>query len=407
MNAIIKFFRKKKFASKNRVTNIDAKGKIPPSCELIYSNNYIGLSAEAARICYNSAEKSSESAKLKYIENKVKAGHESVIEHTNIVVEFTVDKNSTYIDHLIDFISAAKFLYVKHYTADQNDIIVLSGSILGFKQLIRRSDAKNNIFITMLIFQLYKLPKQFFYDFIYDGIMQENLFKYFENKESNTTISDINKQTSFVVDKNNNQYLDIISYSNYDNIIERYPFDDAIDMITISVVFSNMSRACCQQVNRHRNATSMQSQRYVKENNFNFIYPDAIQNEKLDNILAEIQSNYNNLINQGYKPEDARSILPMNCASKQMISFTLRNAIHFCKIRTEHGAQSEVRKFAEVLKQYILNTFGEKINEDNFNDFLLPRYDKDQKQFELDNTAIDEVEEFEEIYPTGDMEGYE
>ncbi len=140
-----------------------------------------------------------------------------------------------------------------------------------------------------------------------------------------------------------------------------------------------VSRSLLAQLTRHRIASySVQSQRYVKENAFEYVVPpeiaaipeaaeefrkameeDQAHYEKLTAILKE--KHRKRLIEQGMSPaaaaraaekqaiEDARFVLPNACTTKIMMTMNARSLMNFFRIRCCNRAQWEIRELAEKM----------------------------------------------------------
>ena len=64
---------------------------------------------------------------------------------------------------------------------------------------------------------------------------------------------------------------------------------------------------------------------------------------------------YKALINQGYKREEARRVLPLDTTTVYYFKIDLRNLLHLIEERTAPGAQSETRKIVEGMKTLLLD----------------------------------------------------
>ena len=151
------------------------------------------------------------------------------------------------------------------------------------------------------------------------------------------------------------------------------------------------------QITRHRIASfSVQSQRYVKKDNFIYITPPAIsENREINNIyeksildsfeqynkIADMLSEkyYNEFINSGVSEKQARSkaekkaiedakknlievpivgntiphdfVLPNACETKMVVTMNARSLLNFFRLRCCNRAQWEIRAVAiEMLK---------------------------------------------------------
>ena len=115
----------------------------------------------------------------------------------------------------------------------------------------------------------------------------------------------------------------------------------------------NCSRAMTHQLVRHRLiAVSQQSQRYVDEEDFTYVVPESMPPELVDefhNDMKTIQDMYRKWRDKGLKKEDARFVLPNACTSEIVVSANFREWRHILSVRTDKGAQWEIRKAANLI----------------------------------------------------------
>ncbi|MEM0231452.1 MAG: FAD-dependent thymidylate synthase [Candidatus Woesearchaeota archaeon] len=123
-----------------------------------------------------------------------------------------------------------------------------------------------------------------------------------------------------------------------------------------------ISRACSHQLVRHRIASySQQSQRYVSYENVKFVVPPEIARNSEDKLkfltqcLKEFEV-YLEFVNKGYKPEDARFLLPNATETKIIITMNARELLHFYELRTCERAQWEIRQMAKQMLTLSYNT---------------------------------------------------
>lgn len=114
------------------------------------------------------------------------------------------------------------------------------------------------------------------------------------------------------------------------------------------------SRACSHQLVRHRtNKYTQRSQRYCKEDGFEYYTPDSIVANKCVHVYTEamnlIQSYYDILIESGVPAEDARYVLPNACETIIYITMDFRNFFHFLNERLCTRAQKEIRDIAKEM----------------------------------------------------------
>ncbi len=168
-------------------------------------------------------------------------------------------------------------------------------------------------------------------------------------------------------------FLDMLTEIGHESPIEHASFTFGIE---------GVSRSLLAQITRHRLASySVQSQRYVKEDLFEFVLPpeieavpeakaeflrameeDAAHYQRLTNLLQE--KHYEAFLAQGEEPkaakkkaekkaiEDARFVLPNACATKMICTMNARSLLNFFTHRCCNRAQWEIRALAtEMLKE--------------------------------------------------------
>ncbi len=134
-----------------------------------------------------------------------------------------------------------------------------------------------------------------------------------------------------------------------------------VEHISFTFGIEGISRACSHQLVRHRVASySQQSQRYVREEQFDFIIPPSIKQDtaliqEYKKFMADAQENYTRALKRlealGYRGEagqqDARYLLPNAAETKIIVTMNARELLHFFRVRTCNRAQWEIRAMAE------------------------------------------------------------
>lgn len=155
--------------------------------------------------------------------------------------------------------------------------------------------------------------------------------------------------------------------------------ESPIEHASFSFAIEGVSRSLLAQITRHRIASfSVQSQRYVKEDAFEYVVPHEIEDipeakaefirameedqktyEKLAGILFD--KHYKHFLMQGQEEktakrnaekkaiEDARYVLPNSCATKLIMTINARSIRNFFKLRCCNRAQWEIRELAEEM----------------------------------------------------------
>jgi thymidylate synthase (FAD) len=128
-----------------------------------------------------------------------------------------------------------------------------------------------------------------------------------------------------------------------------------VEHVSFTFALEGVSRVLSHQLVRHRIGVSysQKSQRYVKENQFEFVIPPSVQkNAAAEKIfrkkMADIQKAYHELLN--YVPaEDARYVLPNATETKLLVTYNARSLYHFFQLRCCQRAQWEIREMAELM----------------------------------------------------------
>ena len=184
---------------------------------------------------------------------------------------------------------------------------------------------------------------------------------------SASTIDDLMDNLS--VDKTN-AFLSMLMDVGHESPIEHASFTFGIE---------GVSRSLLAQITRHRMASfSVQSQRYVKENNFDYITPPEIAGDPealsvyLDAMdkageayraLAALlkDKHTDRLVDEGMEREeaarkaskmaieDARFVLPNACDTKMLVTMNARSLHNFFRHRCCQRAQWEIRAVADEM----------------------------------------------------------
>lgn len=184
--------------------------------------------------------------------------------------------------------------------------------------------------------------------------------------------SDIGSLMEGLTDDKIESFIDMLVSIGHESVMEHVSFTFGIEGI---------SRACSHQLVRHRIASySQKSQRYVNENDFDFVTPPEIENSpeakaEFDRMINEITKSYSkiaDILTDSHKErfiaegmdeknasskarklanEDARFILPNACETKIVVTMNVRSLFNFFRHRCCNRAQWEIRDVAnEMLK---------------------------------------------------------
>ena len=128
-----------------------------------------------------------------------------------------------------------------------------------------------------------------------------------------------------------------------------------LEHVSFTFAIEGVSRVLTHQLVRHRMASySQQSQRYVKEHDFETILPLSIaarpaEREKFEKLMSEIRNLYTEWTEMGIPAEDARYILPNAAETKIVVTMNVRSLYNFFRLRCCSRAQWEIRALADKM----------------------------------------------------------
>lgn len=172
--------------------------------------------------------------------------------------------------------------------------------------------------------------------------------------------------------------------SSFVNMLAEIGHESPIEHASFTFGIEGVSRALLAQITRHRMASfSVQSQRYVKENNMEYVTPPEIleNKEALDlylNAMEYAENTYKKLseilekkhiqtfLNEGLDEkaakraaekkaiEDARFVLPNACDTKMVVTMNARSLMNFFSHRCCNRAQWEIREVAKQMLELVV-----------------------------------------------------
>lgn len=403
--------------------------------QVIFTNDAINICYEASKSCYASELSYDIETRKKYIGARIKEGHSSISEHSNAIYFLRIPKK--YAIDLVEFLASTLFLYTCVKLSENNIYLLIGGSSLAFNHTIANMYNQINpilIEIKNLVYESF--PECFFRNLTNTHMLQSSRFvdetvsaryhwagapiiKAGKLSTYQYTIKSMDdSRIEFInVDPIRSIYHFVNQYANFSLL-------DILEFCTVSVKFKGMSRIITQQLTRHRNAITQESQRYVdySESQFNSpaMYKEEYDPDKLYNIRLDgtdyavtlqslgdmIASIYPQMLNQGLKREDARAYLPNNIQSNLYVTFTYKTLFHFLKLRLDKHAQAEIRHYANIIVESLFST--DEISK-IFNVALFENedFDKDRALEIIDEYLIDKAM-YSEVYESnGIVEGNE
>lgn len=128
-----------------------------------------------------------------------------------------------------------------------------------------------------------------------------------------------------------------------------------LEHVTFTFAIEGISRVLTHQLVRHRIASySQQSQRYVKEHDFEYILPPTVASRpeakaKFELLMQTIQNTYDELVSLGVHQEDARYVLANATETKMVVTMNARALLNFFQLRCCTRAQWEIRRLANLM----------------------------------------------------------
>lgn len=167
------------------------------------------------------------------------------------------------------------------------------------------------------------------------------------------------------------------------NMLSEIGHESPIEHVSFTFAIEGVSRSLLAQITRHRMASfSVQSQRYVRENGFEYVVPPEIDKvpaarEQFIRAMEEDQRTYELLtatLMEGYLKElvekgmpekqarsqaekhaieDARYVLPNACTTRIVMTANARSLKNFFRLRCCNRAQWEIRTLAEEMYRLV------------------------------------------------------
>ena len=132
------------------------------------------------------------------------------------------------------------------------------------------------------------------------------------------------------------------------------------EFVNYTFRITGVTRAFTHQFVRTRQGSyAQQTMRMLEMEAFDFVKPKTVEesdeaNHRWDEIMADIQHGYNELLAAGIPPEDARGILPTNICTNIIAQFNLRTLSEMAKSRTGGRTQSEYRDVFNAMCEAML-----------------------------------------------------
>lgn len=124
------------------------------------------------------------------------------------------------------------------------------------------------------------------------------------------------------------------------------------------------NRNITHELVRHRIASySQESTRYVKYDDIEFIPwidPRGLKVNHvydLEDLYVDLEFLYGKLIEDNFKPEEARDILPGSVATTIIVTMNMRELRHFLKLRLSKAAHPQMRDLAKMIQDIVKENY--------------------------------------------------
>lgn len=139
--------------------------------------------------------------------------------------------------------------------------------------------------------------------------------------------------------------------------------ESVIEHASATFLMEGISRACAQQLTRHRLASfSMESQRYVELKaegddwrdvvSAACVIPPSFGEEEMAALYHSLMA-YKAAREGGNRKEDARFLLPMAARTTLVMTANMREWRHIIQVRTHPSAQWEIREVIQAVRSIL------------------------------------------------------
>ena len=376
----------------------------PYMVEVIHVNPNVYLAHRGARVCVGKMPIDGTVVdRMNHLTKIVGMGHESVMEHTNVIVVFKINEewlNSTSAE-FADLLSCLKYCNVsvrrmiipsQGPIPENRTLLLVGGSIRGFIHALRELQAGLNPYRRFLQETIYlTCEKCFLGPLIEHELLDVDRCTYLGNGKISMMKSKVTQLKNHLESAEGDNedavcdyiddpqeveadHADLVYVSPINDIYDKvrnygFTLRDVYKVATLSFVFHDISRTCSHQLVRHRNGISQESQRYVTHDykkETDFVDPIKLNLEErysspeYKGVMEYIDGMnpfkpYFYLISNKVQKEDARAWLPSNVTTQLMMTFTYEHYGSFLKLRLAKGAQKEIRELAEETTTLVMD----------------------------------------------------
>lgn len=299
---------------------------LPPSVTLIKNENLLKTVEFCARLCYKSEASITDDSYIRFCKARFAEHHYAIFEHANFVFHIGLDNK----DDCLRLITVFENLYGVTYQTTYDGLFVT----LNLRHIFELADEGN--------FQFYDMLSEEYKIFYTPDERQNLIVKHLCPCLTNVTLLTPDDVLSDVRIRHN-----------------RFMF--------YTVAF-DCQRSVWDELARHRkNGLCCESSRYCSYNKgkfggeITFSQPDWYnaeaeeENEKVlkaDCLTAE--KNYMDLIAKGFKPQDARYVLPLGYRVNCVVTASMEQWEHIIDLRTSNAAHPDIKAIMEKVEKMIL-----------------------------------------------------
>lgn len=301
--------------------------------KLIYRNKNFGKLMEfCGRTCYNSIDKITKDSYIKFISGICKSGHESVLEHSNMI--YIVPYNRILDSYLASTIFENNKL-IDYMSFPNDNYIIFRGNLRMFKDLCRslinNSELSGQV---AAIWESFKsIPTCYFADF-------KNILY---GTEDNPVL-----ETEEIIPVKLSDYVDLLYIDDIESIKinDKFMKKGKLNKLRIMTLRLKEPRFITHQEVRHRMSSySQESQRYCNySHNDCYLSPEVEKYTGARDLVSKAIKMYGDMIEFGIKKEDARAILPEGMMSTICVTRTIEEWKRYCSLRTSERAQAFIRE---------------------------------------------------------------
>lgn len=309
---------------------------IKPKVEIIYEPNMLKRIELAGRTAYKSEDKITDGSAEKFFRALVKRGHESVLEHSNIIVYAHNDETRNHLRSILHEYENESDLphYIRNSIEEvdidaDGDVLqfdsIFSGNLRAWRSLVKRYCGES------------VLIRLFF------GLIEfEDIFSTADPRITEYTYKDT-------------RYEDTAQ-------AEVLPFPIPHKLHSIITARFTCSRAIANEIVRSRLMSfTQESTRYVKYGELNVIEPWWYEKFSMNNYDVmranflksglDAEQNYKRYIDYGASPQMARDCLGQNTAAEIVITGTVLAWERFLKLRDDGAAHPDIRLLAQMFRK--------------------------------------------------------